>query len=253
VGPRPGSEDGAADVLGRERGGDLLHRTDRNGGLLPGEVWPAPRSSGHGDGPATEMTTGDKWLENGNCFGFLSWTTAVSDANTLQGGLRVLSDRSEAGDWQLPTVNDLRNFLNLEFVAPALSGAAGTPQGSEGDESAGVKAGPDWTSSTDTISPSEAWFVDLGDDRVDRDPKNSTWHGMKNSVPWNCPLELSLDLPPGIAWNPWNRPGVVSARRIRFHSSPLRARVGGRLSPTSRCHRARCTTRWKGTSSRCRT
>jgi len=72
----------------------------------------------NGDGTVTDMTTSLVWLKNAGCFDSLPWveTTTWNDAQTVTGKLTSgscnLSDASTAGDWRLPTKNELHGLAN---------------------------------------------------------------------------------------------------------------------------------------------
>jgi hypothetical protein len=91
---------------------------------------------------------------------------ALNDAATLSTGACGLSDGSIDGEWRLPSRFELESLLNLEYVAPALSNAAGTGQWVEGDAFTAVQTGPPgpssanyWSSSAPANYPAHAWIV----------------------------------------------------------------------------------------------
>lgn len=47
------------------------------------------------------------WLQNADCFGRLNWNQAASKAANLKSGDCGLTDKSRAGDWRLPTNDEL--------------------------------------------------------------------------------------------------------------------------------------------------
>jgi hypothetical protein len=47
------------------------------------------------------------WLKNANCFGEQNYSQAVSSARNLKSGSCGLTDGSKAGDWRLPTIEEL--------------------------------------------------------------------------------------------------------------------------------------------------
>ena len=49
------------------------------------------------------------WLKDANCFGYQDWDTAMARSGTLADGQCALTDGSKAGDWHLPTVDELRS------------------------------------------------------------------------------------------------------------------------------------------------
>jgi hypothetical protein len=134
--------------------------TGQDGDLRPGVAWPNPRFVVNGDGTVTDMLTGLVWLRNANCFWYRTWTQALADANSLASGACGLSDGSVAGEWRLPSVNELASLAYLEHSSPALSNAAGTGQWTEGDAFTSVRTDFQyWSSSSHAYDPSSAWSV----------------------------------------------------------------------------------------------
>ena len=134
--------------------------TGQDGEFRPGVGWPSPRFEDNGDGTVTDMLTGLVWLRNANCFGIQTWVDALADANSLAAGMCGLSDGSVAGDWRLPSVNELQSLMDYEYHNPALSNAAGTAQWTEGDTFSGVQLGY-YSSSSRASEPQSAWAVFL--------------------------------------------------------------------------------------------
>ena len=136
--------------------------TGQDGEIRPGVAWPNPRFVDNSDGTVTDMLTGLVWLKNANCFGQRTWTSALADANTLASTVCGLSDGSQAGDWRLPSANELQSLIDYENFSPALSNATGTAQWTEGDAFTSVQMGVYWSSSSFVYSPSHAaWQVCL--------------------------------------------------------------------------------------------
>jgi Protein of unknown function (DUF1566) len=77
---------------------------------------------------------------------------ALAAANALADGNLAcsLTDGSVAGDWRLPNRNELASLLDLGTFNPALP--AGNPF-------VGFVASFYWSSTTDAVSTSLAWFV----------------------------------------------------------------------------------------------
>ena len=142
--------------------------TGHDGDIRGGVAWPSPRFVDNANGTVTDMLTGLVWLRNANCFGYRTWTQALAYAATLASGL---TDGSVAGDWRLPSVNELQSLVDYEYFSPALSNAAGTGQWTEGDAFSGVQLYNCWSASSRASYPSYAWGVDLYDGYVASDDK----------------------------------------------------------------------------------
>ena len=139
--------------------------TGQDGDKRGGVAWPNPRFVDNGDGTVMDMLTGLVWLRNANCFGQRTWVDALADANCLASDAFGLTDGSVAGDWRLPSVNELQSLVDYEYYLPALSNTAGTAQWTEGDAFSGVQSDYCWSSSSYAYYPQYAWAValDVGD------------------------------------------------------------------------------------------
>lgn len=67
------------------------------------------------------QTIGVAWLKNANCFGQTDWFAASSNVGRLKSGMCGLTDGSKAGDWRLPTRQELQarfknraGFINVQ-------------------------------------------------------------------------------------------------------------------------------------------
>jgi hypothetical protein len=145
--------------------------TGDDGDLQKGVAWPDPRFTDNGDGTVTDNLTGLIWLQNANCFGVDSWSTALDDANALNSGECGLSDGSSEGDWRLPNVRELQSLLHYGVHDPAVPNTVGTGQWSEGDPFIGVQSDYYWSSTTFTTT--DAWRVYLGNGYVNGSYKPS--------------------------------------------------------------------------------
>jgi len=127
--------------------------TGQDGELQKG-VSTFPRFTDNANGTVKDNLTGLIWLKNANCSGLLSWTNALSTANTLSAGFCGLTDGSVAGAWRLPNVKELQSLIDFQNVSPALP--AGHPF-------AGVQSSNYWSSTTVVGSLNAAWEMNIND------------------------------------------------------------------------------------------
>lgn len=60
-----------------------------------------------GNGTIVDTANNLAWLKNANCFDLLNWSVAMDRSNNLESGQCGLNDLSKAGDWRLPTVQEM--------------------------------------------------------------------------------------------------------------------------------------------------
>ena len=77
------------------------------------------------DGTITDTMTGLVWLKNAGCFNPSVWGDALAAVSALASGACGLTDRSAAGDWRMPNLNELESLVDVSNSHPALS--AGHP------------------------------------------------------------------------------------------------------------------------------
>ncbi|MFO1421393.1 MAG: DUF1566 domain-containing protein [Candidatus Competibacteraceae bacterium] len=129
----------------------------------------AIRFTDHGNGTVTDSVTGLVWLKNANCFSTeRPWSTALSLANGLASGSCGLTDSSVAGQWRLPTRNELQSLQDYTRSAPAL------PVDHPFTNVQSIVNNRYWSSTTDASDTSRAWFVNLYDGFVLPDDKASS-------------------------------------------------------------------------------
>jgi len=121
-----------------------------NGDLEKGVAWPDPRFTDNGDGTVTDNLTGLIWLKNANCFGSPQWATALTNCNNLADGSCGLTDGSSAGDWRLPSVNELHSLVDRSQSSPCLP---------SGHPFTGVQNAYYWSSTTWVGNTSVGWCV----------------------------------------------------------------------------------------------
>ena len=94
--------------------------------LLLNRPIPISRFADNNDGTFTDNLTGLIWLKNANCFGMMNWENAILVAKSLKDGdcgpnpELFLTDRSSAGDWRLPTMDELCTLIDFSKRDPAL-------------------------------------------------------------------------------------------------------------------------------------
>ncbi len=121
-----------------------------DGALRTGVPFPSPRFTDNGNGTVTDNLNGLIWLKNANCFGFQAWATALVSANTLVSGKCGLTDGSSAGQWRLPSINELERLVDASQYSPALP---------SGHPFSGVVNSSYWSSSSYAGYTYYAWFV----------------------------------------------------------------------------------------------
>jgi hypothetical protein len=134
----------------------------QDGDLQAGIPFPSPRFTERGDSTVRDHLTGLIWLKNANCFILPQlWADALQLVKTVASGTCGLSDGSAPGDWRLPHIKELESLVDLRFLGPSLSNAAGTRQWTSGDPFTGVVSGKYWSSTSVATNPTRAWTVDL--------------------------------------------------------------------------------------------
>ncbi len=114
------------------------------------------------DGTVTENLTGLIWLKNAGCFSGGSWSQALSYAYNLADFVCGLMNGSTPGDWRLPNIKELQSLIDFSNAGPALP---------SGHPFSDVQFDY-WSSTTHTVSPSNAWRVFLSDGYVSNNHKS---------------------------------------------------------------------------------
>ena len=116
----------------------------------PGQLSILERFTVRGDGTVRDNKTGLIWLRNANEFGRMGQAEAETAVAGLADGRHGLSDRSQPGDWRLPTATQWASLMDCHWSSPPLCNASGIHQWSEWDPFFGVQHGSDgawyWTS-----------------------------------------------------------------------------------------------------------
>ena len=133
-----------------QTGQETSYATGDDGDLEPGVAWPSPRFTDNGNGTVTDNLTGLIWLKNADPCGGKIWTETIAWCNALASGTDGLTDGSVAGDWRLPTINELKNLVDYSQYDPCLP---------PGHPFTGQLSFYYWSSTTYASTTNYAWFV----------------------------------------------------------------------------------------------
>jgi len=125
------------------------------------------RFSDNNDGTVTDTCTNLIWLKKANCYGKKNWNNAKVSASSLQNGSCGLSDGSVAGNWRLPSMNELQSLIDRSRFNPSLP---------SGHPFSGVQPGYYWAATTYANDTSYAWSVYLTYGRVNANGKSNTYY-----------------------------------------------------------------------------
>jgi len=134
-----------------------------DGSTRTGIPFTYPRFRPNGDGTVTDTLTGLVWLHQANAIN-LPWAEALAAVNGLASGQCGLTDGSAAGDWRMPTRNELQSLCdhnqanNADFFDNEYDYASG-PLYQPAVFSAFIPLCFYWTSSTYAPDPTQAWTV----------------------------------------------------------------------------------------------
>jgi len=162
----------AARVALPKTGQTASYATGDDGNNLKGVAWPTPRFTdnlvnGISNGTVTDNLTGLTWLKDAGCFttvggiakgttaatSYLTWVNALTWSNALASGSCGLTDGSTAGQWRLPSSNELESLVDLSKAYPALP---------TGYPFSNVQSDYYWSSSTNSSNTAYAWVVVMG-------------------------------------------------------------------------------------------
>jgi len=93
------------------------------------------------NGNGTVTVNGLVWLKDAGCLGYMNWDTAMARPKSLADGQCGLTDKSKAGDWRLPALDELKAiyFAKSQFK--------------------NVQANYYWSSRTYAYDSTLAWYV----------------------------------------------------------------------------------------------
>lgn len=94
-----------------------------DGDLQRGIAWPSTRFTDNNDGTVTDNLTGLMWLKSADCFGNISWQTAldnITDFNANPGNYTCNAYIGNYTDWRLPTRREFRTLIDYSRNNPAL-------------------------------------------------------------------------------------------------------------------------------------
>ena len=171
----------AATVDLRQTGQTTSYAAGDDGDVLAGAGWPSPRFSDNGNGTVTDNLTGLIWLKDANCAepvaevvkgSGVTWANALVWSNNLANGNCGLQDGSTAGQWRLPTVNELQSMINVREPKSAqwlsAQGFANLPA-----------SALYWSSTTSARDIGNAWILNMyggsSDDAHSKTEKRYVW------------------------------------------------------------------------------
>ena len=135
-----------------------------DGSLQTGVHFPYPRYIENNDGTVTDTLTGLVWLMQADAI-HLPWAQALAAVNNLASGQYGLTDGSVAGDWRMPTRNELQSLSDRQQAPQAdyfnntfryaANGLVYEPRVFTGFQSLQFY----WTSTTYAADPTQAWTV----------------------------------------------------------------------------------------------
>jgi len=137
----------------------------QDGESQAGVPWPYPRFIDHNNGSITDNLTGLIWLKNADCFGLQSWASALNSVKNLADGQCGLTDGSKAGEWRLPTVNELESLVDLQRTSPPLP---------SGHPFISVQQEDYWSSTTCAGAVTFSWYVYMRDGYVGKHQEKTT-------------------------------------------------------------------------------
>ena len=121
----------------------------------------------NGDGTVTDVTTGLVWEKLSNDGTVHDKDNLYTWANAFAGHVATLNGTTFAGhaDWRLPNLRELQSIANYQNALPAVSPAFNNncSSGCPVTTCSCTYNGDYWSSTSEALSPSHAWFVDFQD------------------------------------------------------------------------------------------
>jgi len=127
------------------------------------------------DGTVTDCYTGLIWLKDANCLGTANWNDSMNIAAKLSSGQCGLNDGSSAGDWRLPTKDELEG---IGTNPPKTWDVPGFPPVQWTKPGAPFIMQPFiyWSSTTPDSYPDKAWVVQTGVGYLGYGLKSDAWY-----------------------------------------------------------------------------
>ena len=128
----------------------------------------------NGNGTVTDARTGLVWLKNASAFSYMNWVWAVDQCRRLANGQAGLTDGSVAGQWRLPSKEELEG-VGTDPPATWYGGYPTVPWTMPGAPFIGVQGAVGYWSGTSAAwlsSTDGAYYMDLGNGRVGIEAKS---------------------------------------------------------------------------------
>jgi len=128
------------------------------------------RFADNGNGTVTDTSTGLIWLKNSNPCGFKNWNDAMAYCANLASGQAGLTDGSVAGQWRLPTKEELEGI----GTNPPVTWDSGFPSVTwtmPGAPFTNVQTNQYWSSTEYAGDTTHAWLVIMYNGYVFHNPK----------------------------------------------------------------------------------
>jgi len=151
-----------------------------NGALVQGTNCPTTttttigRFTDNSNGTVIDALTGLIWLKNANPWSVQTWYDAGTYCASLASGTAGLTDGSTAGQWRLPTKEELEGIGTDPPVTWAGPGTPSVPWTMPGAPFTGVLSDYYW-SSTSSADITNAWMVTMYNGNVFLDPKSDNY------------------------------------------------------------------------------